>query len=79
MVMNLRDRQPTPDELRYLAGVSVQKWAHGLARRLSVDDAWRLLLGGAIAVMQAEHSREEMAALLRQAAELVERESDRGH
>ena len=72
--MNLRDRQPTPDELRHLAGIAVQKWAHELARRLSVDDSWRLLLGGAIAVMQAGHSRAEIAGLLRQAAELVEQE-----
>ena len=70
----MNDEQPSPEQLRHLAGVSVQKWARELARRLSIDDSWRLLLGGAIAVMRTEHSREEIAGLLRQAAELVEQD-----
>ena len=70
----MKTREPSPEELRHHAGISIQNWAHELSRRLSVDDAWRLLLGGAIAAMQAEHSREEIAGLLRQAAELVEQD-----
>ena len=68
----MKAREPSEDELRYLAGQSVQRWAHELARRLSVDESWRLLLGGAIAVMQAEHGPQEVAALLRHAADLIE-------
>jgi hypothetical protein len=61
------------DELRLMAGLSVQRWAHELSRRLSPDDAWRLLLGGCIAVLQKSHTSEEIARVLREAADLLER------
>lgn len=67
------------DEFRLQAGRSVQDWARVLATRLSVDDSWRLLLAGTITVMQAEHGPQEVAALLRHAAELIEQEPDSAH
>jgi hypothetical protein len=60
------------DTLRRLAGESVRRWALELAKRLSVDDSWRLTLAATISTMQAEHSPEEIARLLRQCADLVE-------
>jgi hypothetical protein len=61
-----------PDEIQRKAGQEVQQWAVALAKQLSVDDAWRLLLAGVISVMQAEHTAAEIAATLRQLAELIE-------
>jgi hypothetical protein len=65
-------KELTPDELRRAAGYAVQHWGVLLADRLSVDDSWRLLLAGVISVMQAEHTAAEIAATLRQLAELIE-------
>jgi hypothetical protein len=41
---------PDNGELRRKAGRSIQAWAKLLAERLSADDAWRLLLAGALNV-----------------------------
>jgi hypothetical protein len=65
-------KELTPDELRRAAGFAVQGWGAILADRLSVDDSWRLLLAGVLSVMQAEHTAVEIAATLRQLAELIE-------
>jgi hypothetical protein len=65
-------KELTPDELRRAAGFAVQGWGAILAKQLSVDDAWRLLLAGVLSVMQAEHTAAEIAATLRQLAELIE-------
>jgi hypothetical protein len=62
----------TPDELRRAAGFAVQGWGAILADRLSVDDSWRLLLAGAVSVMQAEHTPDVIASLFRQMAEKIE-------
>jgi hypothetical protein len=69
----MTDNTMSPDELRRLAALSLQKWGAELSRRLSQDESWRLLLGAAIAVMQASHTNKEMAAVFREAAALIER------
>jgi hypothetical protein len=61
-----------PDELRRAAGYAVQGWGAVLADRLSVDDSWRLLLAGAVSVMQAEHAPDVIANLFRQMADKIE-------
>jgi hypothetical protein len=61
------------DTLRRLAALSLQKWGAELSRRLSQEESWRLLLGAAIAVMQANHTSAEMASVFRHAADLLER------
>jgi hypothetical protein len=61
-----------PEELRRAAGHAVQQWGVLLAARLSVDDSWRLLLAGAISVMQAELTSQQIADTLRQAADRVD-------
>ena len=60
------------DELRRAAGHAVQQWGVLLANRLSVDDSWRLLLAGALSVMQAELTQAEIANTLRQAADRID-------
>jgi hypothetical protein len=65
-------KELTPDELRRAAGYAVQGWGAVLANRLSVDDSWRLLLAGALSVMQAELTPPQIADTLRQAADRIE-------
>jgi len=64
--------QMNADELRRAAGYAVQGWGVLLADRLSVDDSWRLLLAGAISVMGAELTSQQIADTLRQAADRIE-------
>ena len=61
-----------PDELRRAAGYAVQHWGVLLADRLSVSDSWRLLLAGALSVMQAELTTAEISTTLRQAADRID-------
>ena len=61
-----------PDELRRAAGYAVQGWGVLLADRLSVSDSWRLLLAGALSVMQAELTTAEISTTLRQAADRID-------
>ena len=61
-----------PDELRQAAGYAVQGWGAVLANRLSVSDSWRLLLAGALSVMQAELTEAEISTTLRQAADRID-------
>ncbi len=60
------------DDLRVIAGRSIQQWAMELSRRLSVDDCWRLMMAGTITVLQAEHGPAEIAEVLRELANLIE-------
>jgi len=62
----------TDYDLRVIAGRSIQQWAVELSKHLSVDDAWRLMLGGAIAVMQAELNSSQMADTFRQLASMID-------
>jgi hypothetical protein len=74
-MMEKHDKSPeelTPDELRRAAGYAVQGWGAVLARRLSVSDSWRLLLAGALSVMQAELTTAEISTTLRQAADRID-------
>jgi len=64
--------QMNADELRRAAGYAVQGWGVLLADRLSVDDSWRLLLAGALSVMQAELTQAEISTTLRQAADRID-------
>ena len=68
----MKKKELTPDELRRAAGYAVQRWGVLLADRLSVDDSWRLLLAGAVSVMQAEHTPDVIADLFRQMAKDIE-------
>jgi len=61
-----------PDELRQAAGYAIQGWGAVLANRLSVSDSWRLLLAGALSVMQAELTAQQISDTLRQAADRVD-------
>jgi hypothetical protein len=67
-----RQRQPTPDELRYHCAQSLEKWRDELARRLSPDDSWRLLLASTINALLAVGSDTDAARVLREAADLIE-------
>ena len=60
------------EELRRQAGYAVMNWGRILAERLSIDDAWRLLMAGTFSVMQAELTPAEIAAVLRHMADMVE-------
>lgn len=59
-------------DLRLQAGRSVQAWTRLLAERLSVDDAWRLLLVGALSVMLPALGDEATAETLRELADDLE-------
>jgi hypothetical protein len=61
-----------PGELRLKAGRSIQQWSVMLAQILSPDDAWRLLLGGALAAAGQGYTADEIAEMLRQAADGLE-------
>jgi hypothetical protein len=61
-----------PEELRRAAGYAIQGWGAVLANRLSVSDSWRLLLAGALSVMQAELTQAEISTALRQAADRID-------
>lgn len=61
-----------PDALRRACAKSAMQWAEELSRRLSVDDAWRILFAATISTMQAELVPQEIADTLRQAAEKIE-------
>lgn len=60
------------DQLRQMAGVSLQGWAFELARRFGPDHASRLLLAAAISAMEASYGIECTAGMLREAAERLE-------
>ena len=60
------------DDLRLKAGRSIQDWAKLLARLLSPDDAWRLLLVGCLAVMLPLLGDEGAAATFRELADDLE-------
>ena len=60
------------DELRKAAGHAIQGWGAVLANRLSVSDSWRLLLAGALSVMQAELTQAEISTTLREAADRID-------
>ena len=59
-------------ELRRLAGHSIQQWAVTLAQILSPEDCWRLLLAAAVAAAGTGYTAEEVADMLRQAADGLE-------
>ena len=65
-------REPTPEELRYHAGHSLHRWAAELERRLSADDAARLMLGAALATMIHAWGPDGAVASLRELADRVE-------
>ena len=58
----------SPDQLRQVAGASLQRWMFELGRRLSPDDAGRLGLAAAIAALEAAHGVEATADMLEEAA-----------
>lgn len=64
------------DELRRMAGRAVQDWTKLLAKRLSPDDAWRLLLAGGLAVLLPAVGNTGAADILRELADEVDRDSD---
>jgi hypothetical protein len=68
----MRAREPSPDELRYLAGRSLHRWAEELASRLSSDDAARLMLGAALATMLDAWGPDAATAALRELADSVD-------
>jgi hypothetical protein len=68
----IADKRIPRDQLIRAVLQVIERLAGLLAKSLSVDDAWRILLGGCIGVMQAEYTPPEMADLLRQTAESIE-------
>ena len=68
----MKERQLSADELRLLAGRSLFRWAAELERRLSADDAARLLLGGALAAFLQAWGPDATVAAMRELAERVE-------
>lgn len=68
----MQAREPSQDELRYLCAQSLEKWRDELTRRLSPDDAWRLLLASTINALQAVGNEHEAARVLREAAAALE-------
>ena len=65
-------------ELRQMAGKSVRDWARLLARLLSPDDAWRLLLAGCLFVLLPLVGDAGAATVFRELADDLEhgRDSD---
>ncbi len=59
-------------DLRLKAGASVRKWAEILSIKLSADDAWRLLLAGALSVMFTELGDARTVETLRELASDIE-------
>ena len=62
----------SPEELRFLAGRSLHRWSEELSRRLSPDDASRLMLGAALATMVSAWGPDEATAALRELADRVD-------
>ena len=65
-------REMNQDQLRQVAGASLQRWAFELARRFGPDDASRLLLAATIAATEATYGIEYTASMLREAAERLD-------
>ena len=62
----------THEQLRPKAAKAVQDWGTLLAKELGIDEAWRLLLTGALTVAQALYQPSEIATMLRDLADGVE-------
>lgn len=61
-----------PDALRRACAKTAMQWAEELSRRLSVDDAWRILFAATISTMQADLTPPQISDTLRQAADRIE-------
>tara|TARA_R110000782_G_scaffold24497_4_gene63804 strand:- start:1580 stop:1798 length:219 start_codon:yes stop_codon:yes gene_type:complete len=59
-------------ELRRKAGESIRQWAEVLATKLSEDDAWRLMLTGALGVMLKVLGTPQTIETLRELADKIE-------
>jgi hypothetical protein len=68
----MRAREPSTDELRYLAGRSLQRWAEELRVRLSDDDAARLMTAACTVTLVNAFGPDGAAAMLRQLADEIE-------
>ena len=68
----MKDRQPTQDELRYLAGHSLFRWAEELRVRLSDDDAARLMTAACTVTLVNVFGPDGAAVMLRQLADEIE-------
>lgn len=63
---------PSQDELRFHAGASLYKWAMELSRRLSEDDAARLMLGAALATCVQAYGPDGAVAMMRELCDRVD-------
>ena len=66
----------TDERLRQVAAGSVKKLAVTLAKDLSPDDSWRLLMASAVWVMLSVAGTEGTAAALREMADKLEQDGD---
>jgi hypothetical protein len=62
----------TREQLRQKAAQAVQDWGVLLAKKLGIDESWRLLLAGAVTVAQAEFTPNEIAEMLHQLADSID-------
>jgi len=67
----------TREQLFNLCGRSVQAWAMELSRRLDPESAGKLLLAGAIPVLETVYGRAGAADFLRSLATAIEQDDDR--
>jgi len=63
------NEQPTPEQLRHLCAVSLQRWSLELAQRLSPAEAAMLLKASAIAAACSAFGTAEAAEMLREDAD----------
>jgi hypothetical protein len=71
----MTEQPPSDAEIFRHCGRAVQSWAVELSRRLDPDRAARLLLAGAIPVLETVHGRRGAADFLRRLADALENDS----
>lgn len=68
----MKAREPSTEELRYLAGRSLCRWAEELRVRLSDDDAARLMTAACTVTLTQIYGPDGAAVMLRQLADEID-------